>query len=84
MAMDIQEVRDKTRQFLIEKFDIDSAVITDDACLKDDLGIDSLDFVDIVVVVEDVFGFVLQADDVKQVSTFEQLCSLLYSKTKTA
>ncbi|MBR4441587.1 MAG: acyl carrier protein [Bacteroidales bacterium] len=80
--MDINEVREKTKRFLVDEFEIEEEKIKDDALLKDDLGIDSLDFVDIVVIVESVFGFKLQAEEVKQIATFAQLCSLLQSKTE--
>jgi len=37
--------------------------------LKDDLGIDSLDFVDIVVIVEKNFGFKIKAEEMGGVTT---------------
>ena len=43
------EIEEKVRNFLIEDLEIDEEKITPDAKLKDDMGIDSLDFVDIVV-----------------------------------
>lgn len=46
------EIEEKVRNFLIEDLEIDEEKISDDAKLKDDMGIDSLDFVDIVVIVE--------------------------------
>ena len=50
-----QEIEEKVRNFLIEDLEIDEEKIADDAKLKDDMGIDSLDFVDIVVIVEKNF-----------------------------
>ena len=52
-----QEIEEKVRNFLIEDLEIDEEKISDDAKLKEDMGIDSLDFVDIVVIVEKNFGF---------------------------
>ena len=46
-----QEIEEKVKAFLIEDLEIDEEKIADDATLKDDMGIDSLDFVDIVVIV---------------------------------
>ena len=46
------EIEEKVRYFLIEDLEIDEEKIFPDAKLKEDLGIDSLDFVDIVVIVE--------------------------------
>ena len=50
-------IEEKVREFLIEDLEVEESAIRPDALLKDDLGIDSLDFVDIVVIVERKFGF---------------------------
>ena len=50
--MSRQEIEEKVREFLIEDLEIDEDKIVPEGKLKDDLGIDSLDFVDIVVIVE--------------------------------
>ena len=54
--MDRKQIEEKVRNFLIEDLEIDEDKIFDDARLKEDMGIDSLDFVDIVVIVEKNFG----------------------------
>ena len=53
--MERKEIEEKVRMFLIEDLEIDEENIAPEAKLKDDLGIDSLDFVDIVVIVEKNF-----------------------------
>ena len=50
--MNRQEIEAKVREFLIEDLEIEENKITPEARLKEDIGIDSLDFVDIVVIVE--------------------------------
>lgn len=59
--MNRAEIEDKVREFLIEDLEVEEDVIAPEAKLKDDLGIDSLDFVDIVVIVERKFGFTSDA-----------------------
>ncbi len=78
--MDINEVRKKVKKFLTEEFEIEEEKIKPDADLKSDLGIDSLDFVDIVVVVEDVFGFKITAEELKNVTTYDNFCDFIYKK----
>lgn len=46
------EIEEEVRNFLIEELEIDEDKILPDAKLKEDMGIDSLDFVDIVVIVD--------------------------------
>ena len=59
--MERKEIEEKVREFLIDEFEIDETKISPDARLKEDIGIDSLDYVDIVVIVSKVFGFKIQA-----------------------
>ena len=51
------EIEDKVKAFLIEDFEIDEAKILPEARLTDDLDIDSLDLVDIIVIIHKTFGF---------------------------
>ena len=46
-----QELEQQITDFLVEDLEIDPQKITPEARLKEDIGIDSLDFVDIVVIV---------------------------------
>ena len=75
------EIDEKVKQFLIEDFEIEEDKITPDAKLKDDLGVDSLDFVDIVVIVERLFGFKIVPEELAGVSTLQQFCDYIERKT---
>lgn len=70
--MDIKEIEEKVNAFLIEELEIEEEKINPDALLKENLGIDSLDFVDIVVIVEKTFGFKIKPEDMKGVKTLAQ------------
>ena len=61
--MSRQEIEEKVREFLIEDLEIEEEKIVPEGKLKDDLGIDSLDFVDIVVIVEKKFGFKIKPEE---------------------
>ena len=60
--------------------EIEEAKIAPEAKLKDDLGIDSLDFVDIVVIVEKNFGFKIKPEEMQGVVTLSQFCDYIESK----
>ncbi len=66
--------------FLINEIEIDEPKINNDAHLKNDLGIDSLDFVDIVVIVEKNFGFKMNAEEMSGVNTLSQFYDYIESK----
>ena len=78
--MERTEIEDKVRNFLIEELEIEPKNIFPDAKLKDDMGIDSLDFVDIVVIVEKNFGFKIKAEEMAGVDTFSKFCDYMEKK----
>ena len=55
--MERKEIEEKVKAFLIDELEVEEEKIAPEALLKEDIGIDSLDFVDIVVIVERTFGF---------------------------
>jgi len=75
-----EEVVKIVNDFLVEEIEIERELIKEDAHLKDDLKIDSLDFVDIVVIVEQNFGFKIKAEELKDVATLAQFYDYIYSK----
>ena len=78
--MSREEIEEKVKDFLIEDLEVEPENITPDAKLKDDLGIDSLDFVDIVVIVERNFGFKIKPEEMAGVVTLSQFCDCIESK----
>ena len=77
--MERTEIEDKVRNFLIEELEIEPENIFPDAKLKDDMGIDSLDYVDIVVIVEKNFGFKIKPQEMTNVKTLAQFYDYIES-----
>lgn len=77
-----EEIVEIVKGFLIEDIEIDEELLTDDALLKQGLGIDSLDFIDIVVIVEKKFGFKIKTEEMQNVSTLSQFYDYIESKQK--
>ena len=75
-----QEIEDKVKNFLVEELEFDEENIKPEARLKEDIGVDSLDFVDIVVIVEKTFGFKIKAEEMTNVKTFSQFCDYIETK----
>ena len=69
--MNKTEVISTINEFLIEEFELDKDDLVAEASWKE-IGIDSLDFVDIVVVVESVFGIVVKGEDMVNVKTLQE------------
>jgi len=81
--MNRAEIEEKVRAFLINDFEIDENKIFDDARLKEDMRLDSLDYVDIVVIVEQNFGFRIKLEELRDVTTLRQFCDYIETKIAT-
>jgi acyl carrier protein len=80
--MDKAEIIEKINDFLIDEFEVDGDEIEPDANLKDTLGLDSLDYVDLVVTVEANFGVKLGEADFVGIATFQNFYDLIENKVK--
>lgn len=78
--MNREYIEETVSKFLIEEIEVDEAAITPNALLKDDLGIDSLDFVDIVVIVERNFGFKIKPEEMTGVNTLGNFYDYIESR----
>ena len=74
------EIEAKVKDLVINELEIEEDVIFPEAKLKEDMGIDSLDFVDIVVIVEKNFGFKIKAEEMVGVDTYTKFCDYIESK----
>lgn len=82
--MDKAEIVEKINDFLIDEFEVDADAIAPDANLKDTLGLDSLDYVDLVVSVESNFKVKLGEADFAGIATFNDFYNLIERKVKAA
>ena len=80
--MERKEIDQKVKDFLVKEFEIEEAVIRPQARLREDLGIDSLDFVDIVVIVDQTFGFRIVPEELQDVVTLQDFCDYIERKLK--
>lgn len=66
--------------FLVEEFEVDPEIITEEANIKEALELDSLDFVDIVVLVEKHFHFKMAAEEFVKIPTFGEFYDFVADK----
>jgi acyl carrier protein len=72
------ELRQKVVEVLAEEFELDPAIMGPDATLYEDLGLDSLDAVDMVVVLEKTFGMKLTDEEtLRSIRTMDDLFQFL-------
>jgi acyl carrier protein len=65
------EIIRKINGFLVEEFEVDPERITPQANLKEVLELDSLDYIDLVVVIENNFSFKVKPEDFANIATFQ-------------
>lgn len=81
--MQKEEIIEKINAFLIEEFELEEEQLVPSANLKNDLGIDSLDFVDIIVIIEKNFGFKVKGEDMINVKTLQDFYDYVIERAKT-
>jgi acyl carrier protein len=78
--MDKNTIIGITNKFLVEEFEVDENLIIPSANVKDTLDLDSLDYVDLVVVIEQNFKFKVKGDDFINIITFDDFYNYIESK----
>ena len=78
--MSNEEIIEKINGFLVEEFEVEPSAIVADANLKDTLELDSLDFVDLVVIIESNFKFKVVGEDFIDIKTFQDFYDYIIDK----
>ena len=78
--MQREEIVKTVNDFLVNEIETEEDLLKEEALLKEGLGIDSLDFVDIVVIVEKKFGFKIKPEEMKDVKTLGQFYDFIVGK----
>lgn len=68
---------ENVRDALAQQFEIDPETITMDTILIDDLGADSLDVVELIMSLEDLFGISITDEDAAQLDTVRKIVDYL-------
>jgi acyl carrier protein len=71
--MQKEDIVAKVNVFLVDEFELEESQLEPDALLKDDLDIESLDFVDIAVLIEKEFKFKMKTEEMAKLKTLDDL-----------
>lgn len=77
------EIIEKIHEFLIEEFEVPAEKLIPTANLKEALGLDSLDYIDLVVVIESNFSFKVKPEDFTSIATFQDFCDYVISRVNS-
>ena len=75
---------EKINTILAEEFEVNVDIIKPEAPLMDTLDMDSLDLVDMVVLIEHNFGFTVNAKDFVGIKTFDDFYHFINSRINGA
>ncbi|MBK7572665.1 MAG: acyl carrier protein [Bacteroidetes bacterium] len=75
-----EDIIAKINEFLVEEFEVEAEKITPNANLKETLSLDSLDYIDLVVVIESNFSFKVQPEDFVGIVTFQNFYDYVINK----
>ena len=74
------QIAEKLNNILIDEFEVDPSVISEEKNIKESLDLDSLDYVDLVVIIESNFGVKLVKEDFQNIITFEDFYTIVEQK----
>lgn len=79
-----EEMTALVNQTLADEFELDTADITPEASFRDDLELDSLDAVDMVIVLEEAFNMKIGKDPkIQEITTVADLYAFIEEKQTT-
>lgn len=76
-----QEIFSKVKSIIAEQLSIDEAKITPQSKLNEDLGADSLDATELVMVLEEEYKIEILDDDAEKMKTVEDILTYLDKKS---
>ena len=78
------EIAEKVIPFLIKEFEIEVDLIKPEANLRETLELDSLDYIDLIVIVENAFSIKVTPTDFQNIITFQDFYNYLESKVNNS
>ncbi len=75
--MEYNDIMQQVCRVLHDDFEIESALLQPNALLQKDIGLDSLDWVDLIVAIYEEFGFKPSQEELKDIKTLDDLCTFI-------
>jgi acyl carrier protein len=79
-----EEIEERVNEFLVEEFEVEEENIAPESNLKETLDLDSLDYVDLVVVIEQYFGFKVKGEDFINIASLKDFYDYIENKVSQA
>lgn len=76
------DVFNKVKEIIVEELNVEEDKVTLEASLKDDLGADSIDAVQIIMDLEDAFNIEIDTDNAEAISTVKNIVDYIEALVK--
>lgn len=80
MNMTRKTITQKVTNILCDKLGVNESDCCPSASLSDDMGADSLDFIELIIDIEEEFSITIQDGDLEEVKTVGDLLAVIYSR----
>jgi acyl carrier protein len=81
--MEKKEIFDIIKGYFISQFEVPEDKITMDALLKDDLGLDSIDALDMIGMLEARLNMEIEGEELKNIRTVRDVVEFIYQKIQS-
>jgi acyl carrier protein len=71
---------ERVKQIIVERLDVEADEVTLEAAIKEDLGADSLDVVDLIMELEDEFSLTIEEEDAEKINTVGDIVNYISAK----
>ena len=78
-----REIIERINEFLVDEFEVPAAKIVPEANLRETLELDSLDYIDLVVVIENNFSFKVKPEDFQGITSFQSFYDYVISRVSS-
>ena len=76
-------IEEKVKNIIVDQLGVSADEVVPDASFVDDLGADSLDLVELIMVLEEEFGKEIPDEDAEKIQTVQQAIDYIQSHSKS-
>lgn len=78
-----EAIIEKIHDFMVDEFEVEPEKLIPEANLKETLGLDSLDYIDLVVVIESNFKFKVKPEDFTNIASLQDFYDYVISRVNS-
>ncbi|MDA8352684.1 MAG: acyl carrier protein [Firmicutes bacterium] len=72
---------DRVQRIIVDRLGVDASEVTKEASIKDDLGADSLDVMDMILELEDEFSMEISDEEAEKINTVGDIVAYIDSRS---